>query len=262
MARVSELGALDDQGRAVGRPFIDTIYQGKRVRAVGSEIVLRPPTETKQEFFVHVLVQTLSRTLGGDWKREQGELSPTERHPIVVWVDAWDEMRRDGGTKALDRADEGGGHYSATATGTVLVLLTLAYDVYTLRHAGALAPGDPLVKRLGNRAEFQGARYEIAAAAMLIRAGYRIEWLSDASRKLPEFVARRAGSDVEIAVEVKSRTRPGLLGRPGDPPDEASVKADLGRLLRAALEKETDGRPFVVFLDLNLPPGQARPFEE
>jgi hypothetical protein len=40
------------------------------------------------------------------------------------------------------------------------------------------------------------------------------------------------------------------------------VKADLARLLRDALEKEADRRPFVVFLDMNLPPGQDRSFEE
>jgi hypothetical protein len=40
------------------------------------------------------------------------------------------------------------------------------------------------------------------------------------------------------------------------------LNADLARLLRDALEKETDGRPFVVFLDMNLPPGQDRSFEE
>lgn len=262
MASVTDLNARDEQGRAIGRPCIDTIYDGKRVRAVGSQLVFRPPAETRQEFFVHVLAQTLSKTFGDDWKPKQDELPVDERHPVALWVDAWDEMRRDGGAKAADVRDEGGGRYSSVVTGDALALLTLAYDVYTLRHAMALASGDSLVKRLGNRAEFQGARYEIAVAAIFVRAGYRIEWMADVSRKLPEFIARREGSDVEIAVEAKSRPRPGLLGKSGERPDPESQKADLARLLRDALEKETDGRPFVVFLDMNLPPGQYTSFAE
>lgn len=262
MASVTDLGARDEQGRALGRPFIDTLYQGKRVRAIGSQVVFRPAAETKQEFFVHVLAQTLSQTLGAEWKPKQDQLSEGERHPIALWVDAWDEMRRDSGTKALDRRDEGDGRYSSSATGDALALLTLAYDVYELRHAMSLAPGDAIIKRLGNRDQFQGARYEIAAAAIFVRAGYRIEWLVETARKLPEFIARCDGSDIEIAVEAKSRPRPGLLGRPGERPDEESVRADLSRLLRDALEKETDGRPFVVFLDMNLPPGQDTTLEE
>lgn len=262
MASVSDLNAHDEQGRAIGRPYIDTIYEGKRVRAVGSQIVFRPPAETRQEFFVHVLAQTLSQTFGDDWKPKQDALSVEERHPMALWVDAWDEMRRDGGAKALDVRDEGEGRYSSTATGDALALVTLGYDVYTLRHAMALAPADSLVKRLGNRDEFQGARYEITVAAIFVRAGYRIEWVADVSRRLPEFIARRAGSDVEIAVEAKSRPRPGLLGKGGERPDPDSLRADLARLLRDALEKETDGRPFVVFLDMNLPPGQDRSFAE
>ena len=69
------------------------------------------------------------------------------------------------------------------------------------------ASGSTSGKRLGKREQFQGARYEIAVAAIFVRAGYKIEWLTDASRRLPEFIARRDGSDVEIAVEAKSRPR-------------------------------------------------------
>jgi hypothetical protein len=228
------------------------------VRAVGSQIVVRPPEETKHEFFEHVL----ANTLGNEWKQAQDKLPPEERHPIVGWVDAWDEMRRDGGARALDRREEQPGVYSSTATGDLATLIALAFDLYTLRHAMVLRPEDPIVKRLGNRTQFQGARYEIAVAAIFVRAGYQVEWISDTSRKLPEFVARRDGRRVEIAVEAKSRPRPGLLGTPGDRPDEAELKADLSRLLRDALVKETDGGPFVIFLDLNLPLGQERTFQE
>src|SRR5262249_14536549 len=99
-------------------------------------------------------------------------------------------------------------------------------------------------------------------AAIMVRAGYRIEWLTDTSRELPEFFARRDGSDVEVAVETKSRSRPGLLGKEGMRPDELTVKADLARAHRDALRMATERRPLVVFLDMNVPPGQDKTFDE
>jgi hypothetical protein len=229
---------------------------------VGSRIYFRPEQETKQEFFVHVMAHTVNETLGDDWKRKQDALPEDERHPLALWTDAWDRMRRELGATAPDRRDEGGGQYSSEATGDALALLTTAYDVYTLRHADAIDAGDPIIKRLGQRDQFQGARYELAVAAIFVRAGYRIEWLNDVTRRLPEFVARRPGSDVEIAVEAKSRPRPGLLGRGGERPDEESVRADLARLHRDALQKETDDRPYAIFLDMNLPPRDDVPLDE
>jgi hypothetical protein len=261
MSRVDDLGARDEQGRPIGRPTIDTIYLGKRVRAVGDRIWLRPPQETKQEFFVNVMAKALTQTLGDDWKAKQDALQESKRHPLALWTDAWDAMRRNKGEKMSGVRNEGGGVYSADPSGDALALLTTAYDIYTLLHAMVLKAGDPILKRLGQREQFQGARYELTAAAIVVRAGYWIEWLTDTSRELPEFIARD-GSSVEIAVEAKSRSRPGLLGKEGERPDEATVKADLSRLHRDAVQKETDGRPSVVFLDMNLPPKQDRTFEE
>jgi hypothetical protein len=262
MANVTDLGARDDKGRPIGRPMVDTIWNGKRVRAVGDRLWFRPPQETKQEFCVNVMATAVTETLGADWKQKQDALPEAERHPLALWTDAWDAMRADEGAKMSGVRKEGEGQYSAEATGDALALLTTAYDIYTLLNAMALRGGDAILKRLGQRDQFQGARYELTAAAIIVRAGYRIEWLTDTSRKLPEFVARRDGSAAKIAVEAKSRPRAGLLGQPGDRPDEETVKADLSRLHRDALEKETDGRPYVVFRDLNMPPRQDRTFEQ
>ena len=74
MAAVTDLGARDAEGDPIGRPKIDTIHRGERARAVGSSITFRPAQETDQEFFVHVLVNTLSTTLGDSWKATQDEL--------------------------------------------------------------------------------------------------------------------------------------------------------------------------------------------
>jgi hypothetical protein len=258
MTAISDLGARDAAGRPIGRPEIDSVHQGERVRAVGSGINMRPPNETRQEFYVHVLRHTLLATLGEDWKANEDEVPAPDRHPVAHWSDAWDEMSRSPRLKARDLRDEGGGRFSATATGDALALLTLAYDVYALRHAMAIDIGDSIVKRLGQRDQFQGARYEVAVAAIFVRAGYKIEWLTDTSRRLPEFVARRAQTKIEIAVEAKSRARPGVLGQAGERKSDEAIKADLARLLRDALAKEVDGRLYVVFLDMNLPPAKGK----
>ena len=219
---------------------------------------LRPLAETNHEFFVHVL----KHTLGPEWKTAQDALPEDQRHPIVAWVDAWDAMRT-GQAPALERREERAGVHSAEATGDLRSLICIAYDAYTLRHSTLVSPGDPLVTRLGNRAEFPGVRYEIAIAAIFIRAGFQLEWITDVARPRPEFVGRHALTGTEVEVEAKSRNRPGLLGRGGDVPDRHTLTVDVEHLYRAALEKQVDdGRPYVVSLELNLPPGDERPFQE
>jgi hypothetical protein len=63
-------------------------------------------------------------------------------------------------------------------------------------------------------------------------------------------------------VEAKNRHRPGVLGRKGQAPDAATLTVDVPELMRRALSKETDGRPFVIRLDLNLPTARERSLEE
>lgn len=245
-----------DQRRLVGRPEIDAVWQGKRVRAVGNRLHFRPPNETEHEFYVVVLVQAL----GAQWSERQRALEPDERHVVAQWPDALTELR--GGGAAIDKRDESEGVYTAASTGELWPLICLAYDVYTLLHHGFLSDSDPIVKRLRHPDQFQGARYELAVAAVFARAGYPIDWITETDRRLPEFIARHPASATEIAVEAKSRHRPGVLGRAGEAPAVDAVKVDVRKLMDAALEKEVDGRPFVVCIDLNLPETGERSFED
>jgi hypothetical protein len=246
----------DDEGRLVGRPEIDTIWMDRRVRAVGNRLHFRPPNETKHEFYVVVLHQLL----GDRWGEDQRALEPEKRHVIAQWADALTELRRGG--SAIDKRPEAEGVHSATPTGELWPLICLAYDVYTLLHHGFLSDTDAIVKRLRHPDQFQGARYELAVGAVFARAGYTIEWVKETDRRLPEFIARHGASGMEIAVEAKSRHRPGVLGRAGDAPEVDAVKVDVRNLMDAALEKEVDGRPFVVCIDLNLPEVGERSFED
>jgi hypothetical protein len=102
----------------------------------------------------------------------------------------------------------------------------------------------------------------VAVAAVFARAGYTIEWITATDRRLPEFIARHPTMKTEVVVEAKSRHRSGVLGRKGQAPDAATLTVDVSELMRRALSKETDGRPFVICLDLNLPTELERSFEE
>ena len=138
----------------------------------------------------------------------------------------------------------------AAPTGDVQALLTLADDVYRLRLVDQLP--EKILNRLRNVGEFQGVRYEIALAASLVRVGFRISWL-ESNKTHAEFTASLAESRENIIVEAKSRHRPGVLHRPGNPSELCCLKADVTDLYLNALKKPTADLPFVVGIDVNLP---------
>jgi len=247
--------ARDTSGRLVGRELIETSWEAQKkvVRVVGDKIAISDPHTTRHEFFL----DHLYRELGQGWWEAQQKLPETERHPIGRW---WNLMRelQAGKVKGFEVRQEGERLYTTALPGDAKALLCLAYDSYTLGDTLALPPA--LLARLRHKDQFQGARYETAVAAVFIRAGFQIEWITDTSRKLPEFIARR--EKTEIAVEAKSRHRSGVLGRPGEPPDIGSLDIDVENLLARALEKETDGRPYVICLDLNLPIAETNSAED
>ena len=236
----------DAEGRLVGREVIETEWpaQDKRVRIVGDRVVLSKPKQTLHEFFI----SELHHQFGQDWFDEQEKLTEDEWHPVAQWWVLFGKLH--GGElddfEVLKREEN---LYSAEMPGEVKSLICLAYDLYTLGDALSL-PASPL-KRLRHKDQFQGARYELAMAAVFIRAGCKIEWITDTTRKLPEFIAR--DGKIEIVVEAKSRHRRGILGRPGEAPDIDALEIDVQALLSKALLKETDERPYVICIDLNLP---------
>jgi hypothetical protein len=117
-----------------------------------------------------------------------------------------------------------------------------------------------LVNRLRCPDQYQGARHELFAAATCIRAGYDIEHAdeSDGSSKHTEFTAIHRQTGARICAEAKSRHRQGVLGRPGDRAPDDKVRVRIGHLINEALKKPHQ-HPFVIFLDLNLPPRSPAP---
>jgi hypothetical protein len=109
--------------------------------------------------------------------------------------------------------------------------------------------------RLRHPDQFQGARYELSVAAIFARLGFEIEWIVPGVEPSPEFIARQPGQGTAIAVEAKSKHRPGGLGMKGPSQSPSDMRIGITRLLHDALRKAPQDGPFVVFVDLNLPPG-------
>jgi hypothetical protein len=131
-------------------------------------------------------------------------------------------------------------------------LISLAFDVYLLKNAGAL--DGKLVNRLKIKDQYQGARYEITVASIFIKAGWTIEWCKEKPGiKIPEFIAKSPDGKHKMVVEAKSKHRDGILHKGGVFDPTNAEKGNMLYLFNEAIGKETFGLPYSIFLDLNSP---------
>jgi hypothetical protein len=225
-------------------------WQGGKVWAIGSRVYPgRRSQETFHEFILHVLRQTL----GEPWRAAQAALPEAERHFIFKCFEQSNLFLKEH-IEPDELAREG--QMSAEPNGWVRYLISLAWDVATLIHAGE--PPDELIDRLRDRDNFQGARYELAIAAIFARLDCSIRWL-DAdpalrSVKHVEFEATHRPTGQTFAVEAKSRHRAGVLHQPGTPDPEDPLRADaraVRRLFMNAIQKAPTDKPYFVFIDIN-----------
>jgi hypothetical protein len=230
-ARVRKASFAGSSGVLVGRRQININYSGERMVAVGRRIYRVPPEHTFHDFILRLLVDTVGK---GIFRTS---------HPLAGW---FGELGR---ITATGSQLENGEVRSAILTGKSKALVNVAYDVYSILHCAELP--EWLIVRMRHPEQFQGVRYELAVAALAVRAGFTISWIPNETRQRPEFSAVHGITGERIAVEAKSRHRRGVLGRPGDA--QANVKAGLDRLLHEAIKKEPDGEPYAIFLDANLP---------
>jgi hypothetical protein len=239
--------AISQPPRAPGPATIQTLWKEKNVRAVAiwNTLIFRPPTETFHEFLIEV---PLKNTFGEAWYKAEMVKDEADRHSVVRWLSAYREESQ----KHRPADHQKGQVYAGPATGETTELIALAHDMYMLQKVNRLP--DSIINRLRNYGEFQGARYEVAIAAAFVKCGFEIEWIDDVTAKHPEFVGRNTHTREEIAVETKSRRRPGVLHQPGTLPAAEQMRADVDRLYRDALQQDPGNRPFAIFLDVNLPP--------
>ena len=227
-------------------------WQGGTIWAIGSRVYPgRPANETFHELIFHVLRQTL----GEPWRAAQAALPDDERHFVLKCFEqlhVFLKEHSDAETLARD------GQMSAEANGWVRYLISFAWDVATLIHAGE--PPTQLIDRLRDRESYQGARYEVAVAAIFARLDCSIRWLdTDPSLrtvKHVEFEATHRPTGQEFAVEAKSRRRDGVLNHPGTPDPDDPLRSDaraVRRLFMDAADKAPKDQPYFIFIDINAP---------
>ena len=224
--------------RLVSRPQIQAVFQGSKFRAVGKNLHIRPVNESFYDFQIqHLLWQ-----LGEEWFNREMAKPLQERHIILQWrAECAQQFRRYQDPRNPE------GNVRAPFTGGTRALQVLADDVYQLIHASELPARIPA--RLRDLEQFQGARYEILIASLFARCGFEIEFISDSSKRNPEFFAKKDGE--RLGVEAKSRHRAGVLNRRGQFDKEAP--AEIKRLYEDAAGQNPGDCPFLIFIDVNLP---------
>jgi len=250
-AKIDRIQSTERQRRESGYhlPHIEAEFQGKRVRAVGATIHIRPPKETFDEF----LLAMAAWALGKEFIDAEMLKDEPDRHFLVRCYGKYLPWARARATET----NASGDRWSAVPDGWVRSLVAFGYDIHALKHRGELP--DRLMKRLRHKDQYQGARYEIAIAAMFVRVGCSVEFLdratSDPQTRHCEFIATHGASGMQIAVEAKSRHRRGVLHMPGEGDPTKLAAGDVKGLLDEAISQAPQGMPFMIFIDINAPTG-------
>jgi len=232
--------------RLTSRPQIQALVGDQKVRAVRNSIYLRPKEESFYDFQINLVLWAL----GKPWYEAEMAKPLEERHIILRWRHERCEL-----LKAHQKPeDDPNKPVMAPMTGNVRALQVLADDVYQLEHA--LKTPRRIIDRLGDPRQFQGVRNEIAVASIFARCGFDIRFIDDDTKRNPEFIAEK-GTE-RIAVEAKSRHRPGVLEERGamkNDPAPAKIKEHYEN----ALQQNPGGMAFIVFIDVNLALTPATP---
>lgn len=82
------------------------------------------------------------------------------------------------------------------------------------------------------------------------------------TEKHVEFIAVDRQTSEQIAVEVKSKQREGVLHTKGEVRNKQLLWGDIQRLYRHALEKNPKDKPYLIFIDMNCPPTPSIPWQD
>lgn len=224
-AQVREVQRERQQGR--GRPIISAEAMGYRFVAVNNRLHYSATWKTFHDF----LGDYIRTVLTPEWGNVELAKPFEERHPILVWYHHVCDLQR-------RYVKTPGEVYSGRMTGAVAAYMHLAYDLYALAHNAELQ--QKLIERLRDKDNFEGAQYEVQVAAILIRAGFDVEFENEDDRSSShcEFTATHRRTGRKFSVEAKHRS-----------PDS---RLRLGRQLMRALAKEAN-YDRIVFIESNVP---------
>jgi hypothetical protein len=240
-ARTPSLEHVTQYGHV--RPQISCDFHGYRFVVIGGKLIYMPTEQFK--FFTDVLLAYVPQLFGREWFDQEIAKAPDLRHPVMQWrVKGMTYMNAQ--PKFQDNTS------CAVPTGPLLAYMNFAHDLYTVDDNARL--DSRLIERLKHADQFQGARQELFAEATCLRAGFQIEHENetDGSARHAEFTATHKATGVKISVEVKSKHRPGVLGRAGVREPEDSLSLRFGKFLNDAVAKNAP-HPLVLFMDVNMP---------
>jgi len=228
MAHAEAARVQRERQQGLGRPIISTEFAGHRLVAVKNRLMHSKKWRTFHDF----LFDYIRAAFSADWGNAELAKPFNERHPLLVWYDHICRLQQ-------QYAKKPGELYSTPYTGAVATYMQLAYDLYILEHNIELQVR--LIKRLKDKNNFFGARYEVFVAARLIQAGFEIEFEDEADRKKThvEYTATFVRTGRKFSVEAKHRGASGSSFR-------------MGRLLVGALKKQAQFER-IVFVDVNVP---------
>lgn len=147
------------------------LSNGRRLRAVANEIWSGSPNSTFYEFIEDYAINLI----GDSWWIEQEEETAKDKQNVMFqFADYYQRHKQ----QILLKSKETGEPPLIYPSGPILFWLALCYDLFCLKHKFSLPEPLNLIERLKSRPAFQGARYEIAVAATLIRAGCDVDWIN------------------------------------------------------------------------------------
>jgi hypothetical protein len=243
-----------EQQNFPGPPLLKFEVGNQVYRIMGEKIMRRDKGERLHAF----TAQWLYWTFGPDWFKQQDLLPEEDRHVVAQWLPLYWKWNNENYISPLV-----GPNRKADSPGVVREFLTLASDIYTLILVNKVPKS--LLDRLRNLDQYQGARYEVAVAASLIRAGFSIHWKKGRGEtKIYEFDATHQVSKETVAVEAKSKVRKGAIHESGEVAPFKDARADIIRLYNSAVGKRPQDKPFAVFIDINIPhdPKVIGPYED
>lgn len=223
-------------------------WKGYRLRFIFNQIHYHEPLQTFHEFLFHVI----KLTFGERWGNSQRGMSDENKHPVFKWFENVAEFRREFSDRIAKESTAHGSVFSAKVDGPHQALLSLGWDLYCLQAKNKL-PTDVLKKLIKNE-KFQSFRYELAVAAIMVRAGFEIEWnnIFGLEGKKSEFTATHLQTRLRVTVEAKS------LHAKRDEIASIDDKAkQIAQRLKDAEKKKENGIPHIVFIDINRPPDAA-----
>ena len=228
------------------RPPMSTMMGDKRVIVIGGAIYKQAQEGPYQ--FMNVIHDCGLEIFGVPYLEEEENKPLQERHPALQWMYTYvDHQQR--------LAQQGNVDPQAKQIGAGGAWFRFGYDLFTIRDNAKLVAS--LKKRLLNVQKFQGARHELAVAAICVAAGFELEFEDDTdnSRKHTEFIGTDKFTGAKITVEAKSRHRRGVKSFSGGRDIPPGQNVDIRGLVVQGFGNTKDSSlPSYIFVDVNLPP--------